>query len=199
MRLGRLEVSCGFLLTIAWLNYLDRQCLVPMALLACALHELGHFAAIRCLGGDIGRVRLTAIGAEMELSRPLFGWREGAAALAGPAVNLILALLACRRVEGTVFAGLNLALACFNLLPVGSLDGGRALRCLLAALAGEDAARRAGERLDLCFTALALALGAVLAVKGGNITLLLAAVWMAGCLRREKRRQMGVAIFGRNG
>lgn len=47
MRLGRVEVTGGFLLLTAWLNYLDRQGVVPLALLACALHELGHWAASR--------------------------------------------------------------------------------------------------------------------------------------------------------
>ena len=37
MRLGRVEVTGGFLLLTAWLNYLDRQGVVPLALLACAL------------------------------------------------------------------------------------------------------------------------------------------------------------------
>ena len=36
MRLGRVEVTGGFLLLTAWLNYLDRQGVVPLALLACA-------------------------------------------------------------------------------------------------------------------------------------------------------------------
>ena len=40
MRLGRVEVTGGFLLLTAWLNYLDRQGVVPLALLVCALHEL---------------------------------------------------------------------------------------------------------------------------------------------------------------
>lgn len=57
-RLGRVEVTGGFLLLTAWLNYLDRQGVVPLALLACALHELGHWAALRALGARVRRVRL---------------------------------------------------------------------------------------------------------------------------------------------
>ena len=55
MRLGRVEVTGGFLLLTAWLNYLDRQGVVPLALLACALHELGHWAALRALGARVRR------------------------------------------------------------------------------------------------------------------------------------------------
>lgn len=105
IRLGRVEITGGFLLLAAWLNYLDRSFLVPEAMLACALHELGHYLAIRLLGGDVKIIRLTAIGAEMVLDRPLGYWQEGLSALAGPGVNLLLALLACGWEDGLVFAG----------------------------------------------------------------------------------------------
>lgn len=179
MRLGRVEVTGSFLLLAAWLNYLDRQHVVPLALLACALHELGHYWAIRLLGGDVERVRLTAVGAEMALSRPLGYWQEGAAALAGPGVNLALALVFCRFEWGLLFSGVNLALGCFNLMPVGGLDGGRALRCTLALAAGPDVARTVGEGLGLLFTGLLLGAGGLLAWGAGNPSLLLVSAWLA--------------------
>ena len=77
MGLGRVEVTGGFLLLLAWLNYLDRSFLVPMAVLACGAHELGHLLAIRLLGGSVREIRLTAIGAELVLSGPLGYWQEG--------------------------------------------------------------------------------------------------------------------------
>lgn len=178
MRLGRVEVTGGFLLLLAWLNYLDRQTLVPLALVACAAHELGHWAVIRVLGGDISLVRLTAVGAEMVLKHALSYWQEGMAALAGPSVNMVLALVFCSIPQGEVFAGINLALACFNMIPVGRLDGGRALYSALALLIGEYWAGRIGRSLDLIFTALLLGLGTALAGLGGNITLFLVALWL---------------------
>jgi len=183
---GRVEVTGGFLLLLAWLNYLDRTFLVPMALLACAAHELGHIFVIRLLGGTVKQIRLTVIGAELILAGPLGYWQEGLSALAGPGANLLLALACCGCSEGVTFAGLNLVLALFNLLPVGRMDGGRALYCTLALLAGPDLAARVGVGLDLLCTAAALAGGLLLARLGGNITLLLVAFWLlASCLRRN--------------
>lgn len=168
----------GFLLLLAWLNYLDRSLLIPMAVLACAAHELGHFFVIRALGKNVKHIYLTAVGAEMVLSGPLGYWQEGVSALAGPGVNLLLAWICCGFEEGLAFAGLNLMLALFNLLPVGRLDGGRALRCTLALLGGPNLAERVGGCLDCLCAAGSLAAGVWLALFGGNISLLLVALWL---------------------
>lgn len=185
MRIGHLEVTGGFFLLLAWLNYLDRQLIVPMAAVACMLHELGHYLVIRLVGGNVRLIRLTAIGAEMVVARPLNYWQEGIAALAGPAVNLVLALVFCSWTWGAGFAGLNLVLALFNLIPVGRLDGGRALHCLLALLAGPGCAQRAGEKLDLIFASLALGAGVWLAGSGKNFTLFLVAMWLLGGVAKQ--------------
>lgn len=182
---GRVEVTGGFLLLVAWLNYLDRSLLVPLALTACAAHELGHIFIIRLLGESIKGIRLTAIGAELMLARSLGYWQEGLCALAGPGTNLLLALSCCNFQGGLTFAGLNLALAVFNLLPVGRLDGGRALYCTLALLAGPETADRVGRWLDCLCTVGALAAGLFLAVLGENYTLLLVAFWLLALFLRQ--------------
>ena len=185
MRLGRIEVTSGFLLLLAWLNYIDRTFLVPIALAACTVHELGHLAMIRLLGGAIKSIRLTAVGAEMVLAYPLGYWQEGLSALAGPGVNLLFALVFCNFTGGLIFSGLNLALALFNLLPVGRLDGGRALRCTLALLIGPGLADCTVGWLDcLCIAGL-LAAGLFLALFRGNITLLLVAFWLLAVFLRQ--------------
>lgn len=136
---------------MAWCNYADQQGLLLPALAGCALHELGHLQAIWGLGGSVRRLRLTAVGRRSSWSGPCpirGSWQRR---WAGPAANLAAAWLCCRAEGGALFAGLNLALGCFNLLPVGRLDGGRALHCLLSMSIG-PAAEEAEAVLDRVLT-----------------------------------------------
>ncbi len=169
----------------AWLNYLDWDFLLPMALVACGAHELGHLVTIYLLGGSVRYIRLTAVGAELVLDDPLGYWQEGTSALAGPGVNLLLALSCCGSHRWVAFAGLNLTLALFNLLPVSGLDGGRALYCTLALLTGQDQAARICGWLDFGCTVAVLGLGLLAAGFGGNVTLLLAALWLMASFTKK--------------
>ena len=173
-----MEVTGGFLLLAAWLNYLDGQGIVLLALLACALHEFGHLLALGLLGAGVRRLSITAVGAEMEVDRPLSYGGELLSALAGPLANLAAALTFCRLPGGGVFAGLNLVLACFNLLPAGRLDGGRALACVLAWLLGPEAAHHAGVWIGRLLSGGLLLLGVLLARWGNSVTLLFTALWL---------------------
>ena len=93
---GRITVTPGFLFLMAVAaTMLDRQgLLLPALRRAALLHELGHLAAIRRLGGSVRRlIGLTAVGAEIQYwSGPCPIRRELAAALAGPAANLAAGL-----------------------------------------------------------------------------------------------------------
>ena len=170
---------------------MDESGLVPMAAAACLCHELGHVLAVRLWGGRIGAVRLTCAGAELRVRGPRMGERlpRLTTALAGPAVNLLLALGTARLApwageRGAVFAGLNLTLGCFNLLPVGALDGGRALRALLP-LRWEGMARGISGGLS----ALLSAAGFLLMLHTGNPTLFLTGGWLALLAVRGEREE----------
>ena len=196
LRWRRVEISGGALLMLAALYYLDGQGVLPLALLACALHEAGYWLAIRALGGRITALRLTCVGAEMRLSAryPLGYAGQCIAALAGPCANLAAAWAAARTGTewGYCFAGLNLALGAFNLLPAAQLDGGRVLWCALALLAGRARADRFVPALSAALAA-GLVCGALALVwQGrGNLSLLLTALWLlaapaAGNMRMER-------------
>ena len=195
MRLGRLEISGGALAVLALLYYLDSDGIVLRVLLACLVHEGGHWWAIRALGGKVVRLRISCAGAELRLSaaHPLSNWGMLGAALAGPVVNLAVAWLSIRLSRRGVglyfFAGINLGLALFNLLPAEPLDGGRALSALLDQLVGEELGRTAERLCSRTVAGLLLAAGALLLWQSGgrNFTLLIAGLWLAAAAGREKR------------
>ena len=182
MKWGCLEVSGGFLLLAAFLYYMDTQGVVLWGAAACALHEAGHYLAIRLLGGRVAGIRLTCVGAEMRLSANAPNGRmfRVLTALAGPAANLAAAAAITRWGDGLgeeryLLIGLNLSLGLFNLLPISGLDGGRILRTLLE---GGDWKRSWGQGISL---ALALGLGGAgiwLLLRRGNPTLLLTGGWL---------------------
>lgn len=174
---SRVEVTGGFLLLMAWLNYCDTQNLLPAALCAASAHELGHLAAVYAAGGKVSRLRLSAAGAELRLEGTLSYVRELLCALAGPLVNLMLALGAAR-IGAEVFAGLNLVLGLFNLLPLSALDGGKVLGCIAALVFGAEGGGVVRAVIDRVFSFLLVIGGMVLAGKGGGVTLLVVAVWL---------------------
>ncbi|WP_202620961.1 site-2 protease family protein [Pseudoflavonifractor sp. 524-17] len=181
------EISGGFLLLAAFLYYMDTDGLLLWVGAACVLHELGHYCALRLCGGRVTLLRLTCVGAEMRLAHggPQGRWARMAVALAGPGVNLLLAFGAVQAGEKAyLFAGLNLGLALFNLLPVSGLDGGRALAVLLAGRRWEglDRALSTGLSLGVTFS------GLWLMGKTRNPTLLLTGSWLfVHAITGEKR------------
>lgn len=189
----RLEITPGFLLLMAGLLYLDEGAgLLPWAMLACALHELGHLAAALAFGGRSPRLRLSAVGAELRLDypHPLSYGRENLVLLAGPAVNLLLAVPAFA-LGLRILAVSSVWIGAFNLLPIPPMDGGRLAENLL------------GGWLELSWTPTALAVisavlagllagvGAIAAAVYGNVTLVLTAVWLLWCTLRAGRDLSG--------
>lgn len=171
---------------------------LPLAAASALCHELGHLGALRLAGARVERVRLSAFGAEIWAdTRYLPYGRELACTLAGPAVNLVLAFVCARITGGYVLAGANLLLGVFNLLPVPSLDGGRALYLLVSWLSdpmlADQVCRWVGLGCALMLTAAALAL--TIRFRAGLFLLLGAAGTLLPQLPpRPRRRRRGKRV-----
>lgn len=163
-----IRIHVTFLLLLVWFGTVSagqgegfwNGVIFLLLLFGCVvLHELGHAAAARGFGVETREIVLYPIGGIARLERIPSGRAELLIALAGPAVNLVLAaalwvlLLAMRwRMPETpeevvarspVLLKLltaNVALVIFNLIPAFPMDGGRVLRASLSLFLGQDRA-----------------------------------------------------------
>jgi Zn-dependent protease len=160
-------VHWTFLLLLAWVGFESTKQAPPemailmlgltLAVFGCVvLHELGHALMARHFGIATRDITLYPIGGVARLERmserPV---EELLIALAGPAVNVVIALvlfaglsvlepLALEDVLPafagesflTVLMRINIWLVLFNLIPAFPMDGGRVLRALLATRLG---------------------------------------------------------------
>lgn len=187
---GPIQISLGFCLLAAWFAAANGWRLLVTVLGAAAVHELGHCLALWGLGTRITGLRLGILGAVLETdSRNLSYGREMLAVLAGPAANLLSALLLTLLggIRWAVPVGAHLVLGMFNLLPVRPLDGGRALYLLTAWFAGPAAAEWALRWIGAA-AAVSLAAGICCLMwrTGGSLWLLPAAVGLLGAVAPKR-------------
>ncbi len=170
--------------TLYWLKGGPQEALYGVVfifiLFACVvLHEFGHILVARRFGIETRDVTLLPIGGVASMERmPEKPTQEIAVALAGPAVNLVIALILIglfreqidfARLESlertpvdliSQVAYANVALLVFNLIPAFPMDGGRVLRAILALRMDYAAATRLaasiGQGIAILFGVLGL-------------------------------------------
>jgi Zn-dependent protease len=139
------------------------------------LHELGHSLVARRFGIKVLDISFWPLGGMARMSEiPEEPRVEGWVAIAGPAVNFALVVLAApvlvlaMAAEAPAllltalwaFVAINLGLGTFNLVPAFPMDGGRILRALLARkmnyVRATEIAVRAGRAVAAGMVALAL-------------------------------------------
>ncbi len=179
---------------------------LALVLVIVLAHEFGHSLVAKRLGVRVSHIAILPIGGMAHMAilpnRPDLELRI---ALAGPAVNLVLALpgVVWLMTSGSIastealydstgeaflmwFTGTNLALGLFNLLPAFPMDGGRVLRALLVPRFGELKATEAAVRVGrwIAFVMVLLALFATPEEGGRMFSLVLFAIavfiWVLG-------------------
>jgi len=182
------------------------------------LHELGHSLVAQHFGVKVVDITLWPLGGMARMAEiPQDSRIEGLIAIAGPAVNYVLALLAlpllvlaqggalippagvepglAARVLLTFLAA-NLILGTFNLLPAFPMDGGRILRAWLARkgdwLGATEMAVRLGRFVALALVVASFALGAPCVMSLVALFIL----WAGYQELLVMRRKYGVSPFG---
>jgi Zn-dependent protease len=227
-----------FLLLVAWIAlsvWSDTGSLAVVlgsvvmlgALFTCVvMHEYGHALMARHFGIGTREITLLPIGGVAQLERiPEDPHQELAIALAGPAVNVVLAgitgllmavggnldlIVADGLFGGSLLATLfrvNVIMAVFNMVPALPMDGGRVLRALLAirlpALRATHIATQVAKTLAAVMMATGVLKGhMLLAIIGGF-------VWISSGAEydhvrrvdeeRRMRRRQGFQWFGGQG
>lgn len=131
----------GFLVAAGWAVLLYGSIL---------LHELAHAFAGRARGVPVSQVNLTLVGGHTEMDDAASPGSSALVAVAGPAVNLVVALVAAVLAavvpaQGPAawilvsLAGANALVTVFNLLPGLPMDGGWILEALVWRLTGDRA------------------------------------------------------------
>ena len=159
---SEIRIHVTFFLLLAWIGIAHYQqggtpaaiqgLAFIVALFACVIaHEFGHALAARRYGIKTPDITLLPIGGVARLERmPEKSGQEIVVALAGPAVNVVIALVlivilntrfemaALQRLDNPALdfmvrlTSVNVFLVLFNLIPAFPMDGGRVLRALLA-------------------------------------------------------------------
>ena len=174
------KIHITFVLFLAWIAFsawanegveaaLDSTVFIVLLFLCVVLHEFGHILAARRYGIRSPEVTLLPIGGVASMPRlPSDPRQELVVALAGPAVNLIIAaaLVAAlgslrpwdfEQIENPHLsligrlAAANLFLAVFNLIPAFPMDGGRVLHALLAMRIGGPLATEVAAKVGQAF------------------------------------------------
>ena len=193
----------------SWTMALDGLVLTA-ALFACVvLHEFGHALMARRFGIPTLNITLYPIGGIALLARmPREPRQEMLIALAGPAVNLVIAavLFAWALVVGSLdgvgiiveneanriamlasLMSMNLLLVAFNMVPAFPMDGGRVLRAALATRLRYRTATRVasytGQALAVVFGLAAVIPNPI--IRGFNPVLLFVALFVFAAARAE--------------
>lgn len=217
-----IRVHFTFLLLVVWFALSARAWgqtplgavfFLLLVFVCVALHELGHAAMAKRFGVRTHEIVLYPIGGIARLESMPGGRAELAIAIAGPAVNLVLAAILVVPVfatygvdVGAMIAALqegalaprllavNAMLFGFNLIPAFPMDGGRVLRALLSLRLSQE---RATDIAAAVGQGIAIVLGAAGLLLGNFILMFIAFFVFLGAGQEASYVRQRTTVVGR--
>lgn len=185
--LGRCRITVGYeaVAALTAVLVLDGENRIVLCIAAALLHELGHLLMMLRCGVRVRGIALRLFDVRIDADNPHSFADDVRITLGGPAVNLLLAAafvpLSC------FFGYANLALGCFNLLPVMSLDGGRLLHLLLSRRFDERVCERVLTVISFIFLLPLMTAGIYTLFQSGyNYSLLIVSLYLTAVLFLKK-------------
>ena len=182
------KVSVYFASIVAIALVLDTTGLIIYAILAIILHELGHIIMFWICKIPVSEIDFKPFGISIILqnNNSISYKKEIMIAVGGPLMNFFLASCALTlssfnvfQHELIVFAIFSFAVAIFNLLPIGPLDGGRILTSIFCIKYDAIKADRIIKAISIILLSPLIVLGFyVLIWSKHNVTMLIAAIYL---------------------
>ena len=176
----RISISVWFAAVIMLLCIFAPEGSALTGLLCSLAHETGHLIFIKVFGAKVKSLSLGVYGMRIECSGNLkvSHSKEAVISFAGPAVNILLSLLALT-VHNTRLFYINVLLAVFNLLPAGKTDGWNILYNVLIQFIDEKKTETVLKIIVTVFLTVIYFFGILIYFSSGyNFTLLAAAVYI---------------------
>ena len=185
-----IQISGGaFLMPAVLLLFLPIQWVFSMVV-AAAIHELCHIAAIWSMNGRIFRISIGMRGAQIE-TETMHPFKELICALAGPLGSALLLLTSQWFPRLAICGAVHFMYNCLPLLP---FDGGRILRNLMVLLFPPARSEQIWQVSHNVIRGLLAAAVLFLAVKYGWVILLFGIVLLKSARRKTSCQQTLLAI-----
>jgi stage IV sporulation protein FB len=176
----RVSLSFWFFALLACILLLDRERLLVYFIAPILVHECGHIAVILLGRVPVREIRLSPLGIAIRrepsviLSNPVEIFLSLGGILANLLAAAILYLFCFQSMRVMLLGASNIAVALYNALPIGDMDGGQVLRLLAARFFSPDTARTISLVCSLLILAPLFAFAVSLLISGhSNFTPLL--------------------------
>lgn len=178
-----IKVKFMFVAVITIFLILDKTGIAIFMFIATITHELGHVMALLSLGYKPSELSFEIIGIKLIQPIKTINYiKEIIIYISGPLINIIMftVLYFCSAQASfmKVFAYIHLFIGIFNLLPIGTLDGGRVLNLLFRLFLGYRISNKLSLIISILLVLPVVGYSLYLIMFKSNFTLILTSIYL---------------------